>query len=118
MANYFIYKNKQYTVGSTLAVTQKIKEGDKIRNQTFEGMLIKVKGAKDTKTITVRKIASGQIGVERIWPLNSPSIVHAPVSVAGHGGRAKLYYLRERVGKKAVKIKVAKPKKVKINKEK
>ena len=116
MANYFIYKNRQFTVGSVISVTQSIKEGDKIRQQVFTGRLIRVKGDKDSKTFTVRKIAAGQIGVERIWPLSSPGIINITMKKAGQAKRAKLYYLRERIGKKAIKIKVAKPKKVKIKK--
>jgi len=117
MANYFLYKDKQFTVGSTIVVTQKIKEGDKTRQQAFEGMLIRVKGHQGGKTITVRKIASAQVGVERIWPLNSPNIVDIKIKKAGQARRAKLYYLRDRIGKKAVKISVKTPKKVKIAKK-
>ena len=113
MANYFLFKGKQFTVGSTLSVAVKIVEAGKERQQSFEGMLIRVKGAKDTKSITVRKIGDNQIGVERIWPLNSPNIVSIKLIKPGQARRAKLYYLRDRVGKKAVKIKIKAPKKVK-----
>ena len=95
MANYFLFKGKQFSVGSTLSVAVKIVEAGKERQQSFEGMLIRVKGAKDTKSITVRKIGDNQIGVERIWPLSSPWLEKIEVVRKGKVRRAKLAYLRQ-----------------------
>lgn len=100
-----------FTVGDTIAVYQRIEEGltkegrPKIRTQIFEGIVIAIKGKGENRSFTVRKIATGAIGVERIWPVNSPWIEKIKVKKAGHVRRAKLYYLRQRVGKRAVKVK-------------
>ena len=75
-------------------------EGSKERIQVFKGDVIQIKGKGATKTFTVRKM-SGNFGVERIWPLSSPSIVDIKVNKRGKVRRAKLFYLRELVGKKA-----------------
>lgn len=86
--------------GYTVRVHQKIKEGDKTRLQAFEGLVIAVKGHGVTKTITVRKVASG-VGVERVFPINSPSIDSIEVIKIAKVRRSKLYYMRERSGKSA-----------------
>jgi large subunit ribosomal protein L19 len=87
--------------GDTIKVHQKIKEGDKERIQTFEGIIIARKHGKGiSSTITVRKVISG-IGVERVFPVNSPSIDKIEVLRHGKVRRAKLYYLRTAKGKKA-----------------
>ena len=91
-------------VGDTVRVDYKIKEGDKERVQPFEGIVIAKKGAGEGKTFTVRKIAADGIGVERIFPLNSPWIEKLEVVKKGRPRRAKLYYLRERKGKAAMKV--------------
>lgn len=101
----------EFGVGDTVVVHQKIQEAKKMRAQPFEGIVIAIKGRGMNKSFTVRKISTGQIGVERIWPLNSPWIEKIEVKRRGKVRRAKLYYLRERVGKKAVKIKEKKVKK-------
>jgi large subunit ribosomal protein L19 len=90
--------------GDTVRVNYKIKEGDKERLQPFEGIVIARKGAGAGKTVTVRKIASGEVGVERIFPLNSPWIEGLEVVKKGKARRAKLYYLRQRKGKAAMRI--------------
>ena len=88
-------------VGDTVKVHQKIKEGDKERIQLFEGLVLAIKhGRGITGTITVRRIIS-DIGVERIFPLHSPLMEKIEIVSRGRVRRAKLYYLRERVGKKA-----------------
>jgi large subunit ribosomal protein L19 len=97
MANQVILGKTTFAVGDLVVVQQKIKEGDKIRNQPFEGIVIKIKGGPENKTFTVRKIAAGNIGVERIWPLNSPWITSIKVKKKGQVRRAKLYYLRNRL---------------------
>ena len=87
--------------GYTVCVYQKIKEGNKERIQPFEGVVIARKHGKGiSATITVRKISHG-VGVEKIFPIHSPVIQKIEVIRKGKVRRAKLYYLRERVGKKA-----------------
>ena len=91
--------------GDTVTVSWEIAEGDKTRVQDFTGIVIAKKGKEDYKTFTVRKIASGGIGVERIFPLYSPKLKALEVKKKGKARRAKLYYLRGRVGKAAMKVK-------------
>jgi len=90
--------------GDTVKVYYKIVEGDKVRVQFFQGIVIAKDGSGTNQTFTVRKIASGGIGVEQIFPLHSPSITNIEVVRRGKVRRAKLYYLREKVGK-AAKVK-------------
>lgn len=92
-------------VGDTVVVTQKIREGEKEREQAFIGVVIAIKGSGSGKSFTVRRIATGNIGVERIWPLYCPSIVRVRVKKRGKSRRAKLYYLRKKLGRKAVRVK-------------
>ena len=89
--------------GDTVRVYFRIKEGDKSRVQPFEGVVIAIKNGGVSKTFTVRKISFG-IGVERIFPYNSPLIEKIEVKQRGKVRRAKLYYIRGKVGK-AAKIK-------------
>jgi large subunit ribosomal protein L19 len=89
-----------FAPGDTLRVNVRVREGEKERIQAFEGVCIARKGGGATETFTVRKI-SGGIGVERIFPLHSPSIESLSVVRRGHVRRAKLYYLRALRGKKA-----------------
>jgi len=86
--------------GDNVVVDYKIVEGEKERIQAFRGDVIQIKGTGATKTFTVRKISNG-VGVERIFPLDSPGIVEVKVLKRGRVRRAKLYYLRNLVGKKA-----------------
>jgi large subunit ribosomal protein L19 len=90
-------------VGSKIKVNTKIMEGGKERIQAFEGIVIAKHGSGLDATFTVRKIASGGIGVERTFPLHSPVIQSIKVIKQGKTKRAKLYYLREAFGKKARK---------------
>ena len=92
-----------FNIGDTVKVHFKVKEGNRERIQVFEGTVIKKKGGSVTETFTVRKIASG-VGVERVFPVNSPKIEKIEISRHGKVRRAKLYYLRDRVGK-ATKVK-------------
>ncbi|HOD01448.1 MAG TPA: 50S ribosomal protein L19 [bacterium] len=94
-----------FRVGDTVRVNYKIIEGDKIRTQPYQGIVIAMKGAGISKTFTVRKIGADGIGVERIFPLHSPNIEKIKVVKKGKVRRAKLYYLRGRVGRKATRIK-------------
>lgn len=86
--------------GETVRVHVKVAEGEKERTQVFEGIVIRIAGKGSRATFTVRKISYG-IGVERIFPIHSPRIDKVEVVSKGKVRRAKLYYLRERSGKKA-----------------
>lgn len=92
-----------FNVGDTIKVYAKIKEGNRERVQVFEGTVIKRQNGGARETFTVRKFSNG-IGVEKSWPLHSPSVEKIEVVRLGKVRRAKLYYLRERVGK-AAKVK-------------
>ena len=90
----------QFRTGDTVRVYAKIKEGDKERIQVFEGVVLKKQGGSSRATFTVRK-SSGGIGVEKTWPLHSPTVEKVDVIRRGKVRRAKLNYLRDRVGKRA-----------------
>ncbi|MBP5627484.1 50S ribosomal protein L19 [bacterium] len=89
-----------FRVGDTVKVNQKIREGDKERIQVFQGVVIARQGGGAGETFTVRKISFG-VGVERVYPVNSPNVVSVEVVREGAVRRARLYYLRGRVGKAA-----------------
>ena len=103
MANSLVHKDITFHVGDTIRVHQTIKEGDKSRIQIFEGVVIAIH-KQDDPTFVVRKIATGSIGVEKIFPLNAPVIAKIEVKKTSFVRRAKLYYLRERLGKGATKL--------------
>ena len=90
----------QFNVGDTVKVYGKIKEGNRERIQVFEGIVIKKQGGSVRATFTVRKNSNG-VGVEKTWPLHSPSVEKVEVIRHGKVRRAKLNYLRTRVGKSA-----------------
>ncbi|MDD6616334.1 MAG: 50S ribosomal protein L19 [Lachnospiraceae bacterium] len=90
----------QFNVGDTVRVYGKIKEGNRERIQVFEGIVLKKQGGSVRATFTVRKNSNG-VGVEKTWPLHSPSVERVEVIRHGKARRAKLNYLRSRVGKKA-----------------
>ena len=90
--------------GDTVKMQLKVIEGEKERLQAFEGVIISERGVGASKTVTVRKISNG-IGVERIIPLSSPNIESIKVLKNGKTRRAKLFYLRKRTGKAALKVK-------------
>lgn len=94
---------KPFRVGDSVRVTMRVKEGEKERLQTFEGIVISRRGSGTRETFTVRKISYG-VGVEKIFPINSPLIQKIKVVKHGDVKRAKLYYLRDKRGK-AAKIK-------------
>ena len=89
-----------FHVGDTVRVHGKIKEGNRERIQIFEGVVMKRQGGGARETFTVRKISNG-IGVEKTWPLHSPNVADVQVVRRGKVRRAKLFYLRERTGKRA-----------------
>ncbi len=90
----------QFNVGDTVKVYGKIKEGNRERVQVFEGIVVKRQGGSSRETFTVRKTSNG-IGVEKTWPLHSPNVEKIEVVRRGKVRRAKLNYLKGRVGKKA-----------------
>ena len=89
-----------FNVGDTVKVYGKIKEGNRERIQVFEGTVLKKQGGSTRATFTVRKMSNG-VGVEKTWPLHSPNVEKVEVVRKGKVRRAKLNYLRDRVGKKA-----------------
>ena len=90
----------QFSVGDTVKVYGKIKEGNRERIQVFEGTVIKRQNGGAKETFTVRKFSNG-VGVEKTWPLHSPIVTKIQVVRRGKVRRAKLYYLRDRIGKRA-----------------
>ena len=89
-----------FRVGDTVRVSARIKEGNRERIQVFEGTVLKRQGGGARETFTVRKTSNG-VGVEKTWPLHSPNVESVKVIRKGKVRRAKLYYLRDRVGKSA-----------------
>ena len=97
----------EFKAGDTITVTYKIKEGDKFRLQSFRGVVIQICGATPyTRTFTIRKVSNG-VGVERIFPYESPAIEKIELNKVGKVRRARIFYLRNLAGKKA-RIKEAK----------
>ena len=90
----------QFNVGDTVKVYGKIKEGRREMIQIFEGTVLKKQGGGNRATFTIRKTSNG-IGVEKTWPLHSPNVEKVEVVRRGKVRRAKLFYLRDRVGKRA-----------------
>ena len=90
----------EFRVGDTVKVYAKIKEGNRERIQIFEGTVLKRQGGSNRETFTVRKFSNG-VGVEKTWPLHSPHVEKVEVIRCGKVRRAKLNYLRGRIGKKA-----------------
>ena len=106
MANQIKWQDKiEFCVGDTIKVSQTIKEGDKTRTQAFQGIVIAIRGDNQGKNFIVRKIAVGGVGVEKIYPINTPTVTGIEIIKKGKVRRAKLYYLRNLLGKKATKIK-------------
>ena len=93
----------EFSTGDTVRVYGKIKEGNRERIQVFEGVVLKKQGESNRATFTVRKTSNG-VGVEKTWPLHSPNVEKVEVVRRGKVRRAKLNYLRQRVGK-AAKVK-------------
>jgi len=91
----------EFKTGDTIAVHVIIKEGNKERIQVFQGIVIQRRGSGATETVTVRKISAGEIGVERIFPIHSPTISKIEVIKRGKVRRARIFYLRKLKGKAA-----------------
>lgn len=91
------HKETVFGIGDRVRITSKVKESGKLRSQVFEGMVIAIKGSGGGKSFTVRRIGESQVGIERIFPLLSPTIENINVVRSGVRGvrRAKLYYTRE-----------------------
>jgi large subunit ribosomal protein L19 len=94
-------KYPEFKVGDTIEITQSFKEGDKERSQSFEGDLIALHNNGVSSTMTVRRIGANGVGVEKIFPYYSPTISNIRVIKNGMARRAKLFYVRERLGKSA-----------------
>lgn len=91
-------KIPSFAIGDQVTVSVKIKEGEKERNQSYTGTVIARKGSGITETFTVRRISFGE-GTERTFPVYSPNIINIKVDSSRHVRRAKLYYIRKRIGK-------------------
>lgn len=106
MSLTIIHNDISFGIGDRVRVTQKIKEGERQRSASFEGMVIAIKGITGGKTFTVRKLGEAKIGIERIFPVDSPSIEKVDVLKKGTAGvkRAKLYYLRQKPASETEKI--------------
>ena len=89
-----------FSSGDTITVYYEIKEGDKTRTQFFKGVVLQRRGSGSTETFTIRKM-SGSIGVERIFPINSPTIQKIEINKRGKVRRARIFYFRNLTGKKA-----------------
>ncbi len=98
----FVTKNElpEFAAGDTITVYYEIREGDKVRTQFFRGVVIQKRGSGASETFTIRKM-SGTVGVERIFPINLPSIQKIEVNKRGKVRRARIFYFRGLTGKKA-----------------
>ncbi len=98
-------KFPEFRTGDTIKIHYKIIEADKTRIQPFEGIVIAIKGKEESKTFTMRRIGADGVGVERIIPMLSPNISKIEIKRRGKVKRAKLYYLRNKKGRAAVRVK-------------
>lgn len=101
-----MHKEVEFAVGDRVKVVQKIKEADKERSQVFEGLVIAIRGRGEDKSFTVRRVGEARIGIERIFPLSSPTIEKITIIKKGLVGvkRAKLYYVRKKTPREIEKI--------------
>ncbi len=119
MANVFHYQEQPFMIGDTISISYTIKEGEKTRQQLFEGILLRVKGHDlNNRMITVRKISKTGVGIERIIPLNSPFIAGIKLVKKSDFQKSKLYFIRglsdqnlrhKLYSKKHAKVAVARP---------
>lgn len=106
MANKLNWRGEvEFGTGDTIRVHQTIIEGSKTRTQIFEGIVIRIKGHAGLKSFTVRKIAANNVGVERIFPEDTPTVIKVDIKKRGKVRRAVLNYLKTRIGRRATKIK-------------
>jgi len=96
MANQIVHNNEKFNIGDLIRVQQTSKEAEKDKIQIFEGRLIAISGRSPNTTFTVRKIGTDNIGVEKIFPLFSPTITKTVLKKSFPAKRAKLYYLRNK----------------------
>lgn len=96
--------NSEFRIGDTVRVHQKIQEDEKTRIQAFQGTVIAIRGEGANKSFTVRRLGSAGVGIERIFPLESPIIEKVEVVSKGSVRRAKLYYLREKSAREVASI--------------
>lgn len=106
MALKTLHNETEFGVGDRIKVHQKIKEGEKERTQIFEGMVIALKNRQEGETVTIRRIGTGNIGIERIFPLTSPLLEKIEVVKRGTSGvrHAKLYFTREKSPREIAEI--------------
>src|SRR3972149_7457383 len=104
MANQTLITGTTVHVGDLIRLHLKVIEGEKERSQIFEGMIIAIRGRDSNQTFTVRKIAAGNIGVERIFPVSSPWILKTEIKKPGHVRRAKLFYTRHKSTKQVAQL--------------
>ena len=93
-------ENPEFSAGDTITVFYEIREGDKVRTQFFKGVVIQIKGQGLAKTFTIRKM-SGTVGVERIFPINLPTLEKIEVNKKGKVRQSRIYYFKNLRGKKA-----------------
>ena len=93
-------ENPEFSAGDTITVFYEIREGEKVRTQFFKGVVIQKRGTGSSETFTIRKM-SGTVGVERIFPVNLPSIQKIEINKKGRVRRARIFYFRGLTGKKA-----------------
>ena len=93
-------ENPEFSAGDSITVYYEIREGEKVRTQFFKGVVIQKRGTGSSETFTIRKM-SGTVGVERIFPVNLPSIQKIEVNRRGKVRRARIYYFRSLTGKRA-----------------
>lgn len=105
-------------IGDSVIIGQTIREGEKDRIQNFSGVVIAMKGEQSEKTFTVRRIAAAAIGVEKIFPIDMPSLVSVKIVKQSAVRRSKLYFLRERTGKAALQLPEKKVKQKPVGKKK
>ncbi len=105
MANQIKWQTIEFSTGDTIKVQQTVREGDKTRSQAFQGIVIAIRGTGDRKNFIVRKLSVGGVGVEKIFPVSTPTVTGIEIIKKGKVRKAKLYHLRKLLGKKATKVK-------------
>ena len=104
MALSAILNGQEFHVGDTVRVHQRIQEDNKTRIQVFEGTVLAIRGKESGKMYTVRRIGAGSVAIERIFPMDSPSVEKIEVKAQGHVRRSKLYYLRNKTQRELAEL--------------